>query len=156
MATAPKDDLAKVVDHVTVTDAQREKALALVSNDLTIGDAHALRQAGVAGTTGQLRAYAKTELADAFREARYPIEPAKRALYQVAIDITHQSWQRANKFFLETHGGPEFRPQQRVDVNHSGEVRNPDVAAAIERFTSTIVRLAARGPEELPPGPTGS
>lgn len=86
-------------------------------------------------------------------------------LGEMAADAEHKDRFRVHTFALNAFHGWSERTE--TDVNHGGEVSNPDVAAAIDRFTVTVRRLAERaesggavrdvdgGPAELPPGEPG-
>jgi hypothetical protein len=100
-----------------LTDKQRQDALELIRADTNLGSVAALRQAGVKGSKGQIHRLIDDDLAEEMREARgWSITAAKQALYDVAVDTDHPSWQRANALFLRSYGGPEFRDVSRHEL----------------------------------------
>jgi hypothetical protein len=100
-----------------LTDKQRQDALELIRADTNLGSVAALRQAGVKGSKGQIHRLIDDELAEEMREARgWSVTAAKQALYDVAVDTEHPSWQRANALFLRSYGGPEFRDVSRHEL----------------------------------------
>lgn len=140
--------MASQLEPAALTDEQRAAFLALIRDDKTLGNIHALRQAGVPGTRGQLRALIDDDLEAQSREARgWRIRKVEDTTWKVATDTEHPSWDRANARLLKAYGGPQFRDQ--TEIVHAGgmEVTNPDVAAAIDRFTAladAAIRAAAR------------
>lgn len=151
------------LERTRLTDEQRETFLAATREG--VGRREALRKAGVTGGSTALtvtRANAKAIIeADAdlhhdylIAKGRNPDVPRSN-LWRIMSDPEHPRHWDATKFHLE-RADPDYAAKSAVDVTHSGEVTNTDVAAAIERFTSTVVRLAGREPAELPPGTTGS
>lgn len=153
------------VEVVQVTDQQRAKLYELIAEDPWRGHIKAARQAGIEGMRGQLTAWLKadegfqeflhTARGDLLDQAGLSVPHLFTKLASVVNDDGHSSQLRAITEALAIRG---ISGRQRVEITGEDggavEVTNPDVAAAIERFTSTVVRLAARGPEELPPGPT--
>lgn len=161
------NELAQAAARIELTDEQREAFLAQLRDDNTIGLVRALRNAGVEGTRGQLRQLISSDeqLQDDTRLARgWNLNRVEGVAWEVALDKEHPSWDRANARVLKAYH-PAYRDQSRVE--HTGldggplEVSNPDVAAALDRFTSTVTRLAARAAEssgavrELEPGRAG-
>src|SRR5206468_11397633 len=114
-------------DEVAVTAKQRAKFLALIRADKEIGSVDALRQAGVAGSSGQLRAWLKDddELQREARQARgWNLNRVEATAWQVATDTEHPSWDRANARILKAYH-PAFRDQTKVDVEHTGADGGP-------------------------------
>lgn len=121
----PTRDLAGTVNEVTVTAKQREKFLSLLRADKSCGIARALHNAGVAGTTGQLRAYfdADTDLQEDARLARgWNINRVEGVAWEVALDKNHQSWDRANARVLKAYH-PAYRDSARIE--HTGKDGTP-------------------------------
>jgi len=146
--------LARQVERVEITDAQRIKILAACAKDRSLGHVRAARAAGVEGTRGQIgNALAKDEefqagLAEAniayLTKIGLGIEKLLGKLAYVADDDGNTSQLRAIVHGLSLHG-IHFSDRQQVDVNHSGEVENPDVAAAVERLNALVSAAALRG-----------
>lgn len=145
------------LEPVALTDAQRGKFLDVLRADKYIGNVAALRAAGVQGTKRDLRDLIDDELLEQAREARgWSLLKVENCTWEVATNPEHPSWDRANARVLKAYH-PAYRDQARVDVNHSGEVRNPDVAEAVERLNALVAAAALRssagnGPRELPSG----
>lgn len=120
--TSPPNELACQVETVEVTDRQRAEFLALIKADTAIGSVDALRQTGVAGTRGQLRAWLKTdpELERAAREARgWNLNRVEAAAWTVAVDTDHPAWDRANARILKAYH-PAFRDSAQLEVTGAG------------------------------------
>lgn len=142
-----------------LTSEQRAAFLALLAAQPALGNIAALRQVGIVRpdspdppSRGQLRKLLDDDLEADAREARgWSLAKAEDVLYKVAIDSKHKDWARAIAIFLKASSG---RYHESVQVQHAGqvEVDNHDVADAIERFTSAVVRLAERGRAELASG----
>lgn len=151
---------ASMVPAVTVTPEQRDRALELMRKGGQ-GYVRALRAAGVAGSSGQLRAHLaenhalRVELEDARLDGldRYHLD--EETLFTALGAIAGKegpSQLRAVVYALGLHG---IHLGDHSTVEHTGrlEVDNPDVAAAIERFTSladAAIRSAARVREDSP------
>jgi hypothetical protein len=187
--------LAAAAGQITITRAQRDKALRLIrKHGRAIGDLKALSRAGVLGTRGQLRHLLATDetLKDEIVAARgrdpevIRDEIRRRAIEGVEEPVFGSLGQnmgsgeigskrvysdRLLEMMAKAHL-PEY--QDSVRHEHTGpaggplEVSNPDVAAALDRFTSTIARLSERAAESggdvreaeperaaLPPGRPG-
>lgn len=133
-----------------LTPEQRQAFLDVLREHTTIGTIRALRQVGIKGSKGQLHALIDEDLEEQAREARgWNIRAVEATTWLVAADPTHDAWDRANARILKAYGGPQYR--DRVEHEHAGslEVTNTDVAAAIDRFTGQVVRLAERSRAEL-------
>lgn len=155
------DELARQVDEVTVTDEQHARLLEVVTDQPGIGIAHALRQAGVAGTKGQLREYAAQheELLDDIDEARAKrirtelmtraIDGVEETVYTPGGKVAGVRVVKSDRLleFSARMYLPEARALRTGTVEHTGgmEVTNSDVSAAIDRFTSAVVQQAERG-----------
>jgi hypothetical protein len=158
---------------VALTPDQRARFLESLRNG-EHGYALALRRAGVPGSKGELKALLADdpELSDDAKDAQrgylesLGLSPAALLanIAKIATDTTHPQTLKANVYALSWHG--IHVTGERTQVEHSGpdgapmEVNNPDVAAALERFTSQVVRLAARAradedPRQLEPGAAG-
>lgn len=139
-----------------LTDVQRRKFLKALADNPALGIRPALRAAGVTGTGRQLRDLYDTddELQDQARDARgWNLTTVEGVAWEVAKDKDHPSWDRANSRILKAYH-PQFRDRTEMDVTHSGSVDNPDVATAIDRFTTlaaAAVRAAARDGQDTPP-----
>lgn len=104
-----------------LTDEQRATAVQAVKEaseaKQVLGDVAALRQAGVRGSRGQIRKLVDDDLKADFRAARgWSVTAAIQALYTVATDISHPSFERANARLLKAFGGPEFRDVSRHEL----------------------------------------
>ncbi len=157
-----------------LTDKQRATLIAKVQADPYCGLVAAARQAGVEGSRGQIRRLLDTDqdFQDALQEARghlinsvasLKVNHLLAKLGTVVDDDGHASQLRAIQYALGLRG---IQVVERIEHEHSGgmEVTNPDVAAAIDRFTVTLrrlteraqssgtVRAAAGDGTELPPG----
>lgn len=141
-----------------MTDNQRERIIAALQENPAMGNKVAFAAAGLRRTKAEIAAElaADENLADAIDQARGH-EPAKviHTVWQIATDKDHPSALRAALAIL---GREDASWRAKVDVEHAGslEVANPDVAAAIERFTASVVQLANRGRAELEAGGTSS
>lgn len=76
-------------------------------------------------------------------------ERAETIIWQVADDPGHKDRLRAAEKLAETFND-DFRPARRDPE----EDRSDSIAEALDRFTATVVSLAAGGRAELPPGGT--
>lgn len=132
-----------------ITPAQREKALALIGKTRTLGNVAALRTAGVVGSGAHIRTLVvQSGFYDDAAVARgWDLVAVENSTWLVAQDPEHSHWDRANARVLKAYH-PLYREQAQLEVSGRMEVSSPDVAAAIERFTSTILRLASRGGED--------
>lgn len=152
MATAPKDNLAKVVDEVVVTDKQRATVLDLVTADKTVGTVDALRQAGVAGTRGQLNTWLDTD-SDLLHQTRlargWNLNRVEATTWTVAADPDHPAWDRANARVLKAYH-PAYRDSSRVEMTGAdgGPIR---VEKREVSLTGVLHVLAEAGalPDEL-------
>lgn len=116
-------DLALTQQTLAITDEQRNKALELVKANPKLGNAPALRQAGVEGTRGELRRLIDPDLAEQLREARgWSIVDVEQTTWDVAKNPEHPAWDRANARVLKAYH-PAFR--DRVDVEHTGPDGGP-------------------------------
>lgn len=150
------------LERTRLTDEQRDLFLKEVGDG--VGTREALRRAGITGgsTALTVRRSEARRIINADEDLRHDYEIARGrdldkvegVAFTIATDVKHPRALDAAKFLLERRH-PDYAAKSAVDVTHSGEVANTDVAAAIERFTSTVVRLAGREPAELPPGTTG-
>lgn len=158
------DDLAPVEQPPIVTAEQRAALVDLLAAEPGIGTVAALRRVGVEGTKGQLRALVKQDdnLAEELHEARgkkLREELMSRAVdgYEDPIigkdgDIVGYRTVKSDRLleFACRMYLPEAKALRGVEVTGRDggpvEVANPDVAAAIDRFTANIARLA-RGSE---------
>lgn len=147
-----------------LTDTQRGKYLEALREKPTLGNREALRRAGYTGMTPTLtvsRAAVKALFA-ADPDLEYDAQIARGkdpvvaedVIFQIARNPDHVKQFDAAKFIAQ-HRLPDYTQHSEVEVTHTGEVSNPDVAAAIDRFTSltaAAIRAATRGAAELPPG----
>lgn len=149
------DALAQAAAQTELTAEQRDRFLDLVRADPYIGHIAAARKAGVPGTKGQLRKLVAgdTDLqagiaearADAFAELGLGTAALLKKLASVVDANDNPSQLRAIQYAFALQG---VNPADRVE--HTGpdggpvEVTNPDVAAAIDRFTISIRTLAER------------
>lgn len=139
-----------------LTDLERQAVLDVIRAEPTIGTVAAMRTAGIDRPKRELKVLADTLDEDELREARgWNLRKVEQTMWGIATDPEHQSVFRAGQFLMRAYGDPRFR--ERVDVEHAGtvEVASNDVAAAIDRFTSQVVRLAERGRAELAAGEPG-
>jgi hypothetical protein len=147
-----------------ITDSQREKLLALIKAEPYAGHADLAARAGIHGTTAQRRQFVKNdpETQAAIAEAR------GAALDQAGLNVPHLFVKLARVVNTDDHAS-QLRAIQyaltlqgvhgevaRIEVTGADgdpvEVSNTDVAAAVDRFTTTIRRLADRQTAE--PGGT--
>lgn len=160
------DPLAIAAAKIEITDKQRQAFLDIVHADPTAGTAKALRQAGVKGSRGQLRRLVKDddELAQDARDARgygdntIRAEIKRRAIEGVVEPVfgslggdSGSGIVGEKRVYSDRLLGmmakaylPEYREKIEHTVEGSVEVANSDVAAAIDRFTGTVRRLAER------------
>lgn len=134
----------------TLTDTERDKLIAIYEANPGTGYKAALKQLGYHGSRADAAALlTQTEIVGDILEAQGLGEQhVMHRIAKIAADLEHKDCFRANTWIEDVIHGR--REGHHVDVNHSGSVDNPDVAAAIERFTSTVVRLAERGGPEPP------
>lgn len=107
-----------------LTDEQRTRFVAIVKKDRKIGNAAALRQAGVEGSRRDLRALLEQDddLHEEARAARgWNIVDVEASAWKVAADPEHPAWDRANARILKAYNA-RFRDQATVDHEHSGRV----------------------------------
>lgn len=176
------NELELAAGSITITRKQREVALRLIrKHGRAIGDLKALRRAGVLGTRGQLRHLLSVDetLTDDIAAARgrdpevIRDEIRRRAIEGVEEPVFGSLGQnmgsgeigtrrvysdRLLEMMAKAHL-PEYQDSVRHEVTGPGggplEVNSPDVAAALDRFTSNISRLAARAADEpVEPGGT--
>jgi hypothetical protein len=99
-----------------LTDEQRNAVVEAIRADTKLGNVIALRQAGVEGTKGQLRALIDDELAEQIREARgWSLVQVEQSAWSVATDPEHPSWDRANARILKAYH-PAFRDISRHEL----------------------------------------
>lgn len=159
---------------VEITDRQRKDLVKLLREDPFRPHVAAMRQVGIQGSKGQLRELLRTDeqLSGLLEQARYDYLKTKRLgvdtmltkLADIAHDKGNPSQLRAVGMAL-TISGVATSDRQRVEVTGEDgdpvEVTNPDLNAAVDRFTNTIRRLS-QGAEsggdvrQLGPGPTGA
>jgi hypothetical protein len=154
-------DIARQVDQVDPTPEQRQALYEIVRNNPYVGFKTAARRAGIAGTSSQVRGFLRNdpEFQQVLEEARgvilervgLGVPKLLENLGEVANEKS-PSQLRAIEYALSLHG---VQPRQRVEVTGEDgdpvEVNNPDVAAAVDRFTAladAAIRAAARGPAE--------
>ena len=110
-----------------VTDAQREKLLEIVKDNPTVGTVTAGRQAGIAGTKGEIRQMLEP-FADEIREARgWSLEKVEQTAWTVAQDTEHPAWDRANARILKAYH-PAFRDKTDVNLNANVTVERREVS----------------------------
>jgi hypothetical protein len=130
---------------VHVTDTQREKFIALVENDKTIGNVDALRKVGVKGSRGNINRWLDKDqdLLHQSRLARgWNLNRVEATAWEVATNPEHPAWDRANARVLKAYH-PLFRDQQRLEV--TGEDGGPVVLAHEQRLTlAHVAALAAQ------------
>lgn len=162
------DELAIAAATIEITEKQRKHTVELIRrHGRDIGDIRALRQAGVQGQRGQLRRLldADGDLRDEIAEARgRSPDRIEAALIERAIDgwLEPVFYKGGEVGYIRKFSDsllamaakahvPAYRDVTRHEhVGPDGgplEVENPDVAAAIDRFTTTIGRLAERAAE---------
>lgn len=104
------------------------------------------------------------EFAEAYAAARgRDLDRVEQTLWQVAQDIEHPSWQRANRFLLEARGEAAFRDVKYHRVDGTVDVRavpyidfdriGPEKTARVRELLTELRELAAEGapdPAELP------
>lgn len=156
-----------------ITPEARAKFIAAVREDPYTGIARAALAAGIPGSTGQRRqlvaqdAEIQYALAEARREVLVAHHLGVHDLFDKLAFVVHDdgnsSQLRAVQTGLAMHG---IAVSEVHRVEHTGrdggplEVENPDVAAAIDRFSAQLRRLGERadvesgaGVRELGPGP---
>lgn len=176
------NELELAAGSIEITRGQRDKTLRLIrKNGSRIGDIRALRRAGVLGTRGQLRQLLNTddELREEIARARgrdpevIRDEIRRRAIEGVEepvfgslgngmgsgeIGTKRVYSDRLLEMMAKAHL-PEYQDSVRHEVTGPAggplEVNSPDVAAALDRFTTNISRLAARAADE-PAEPGGT
>lgn len=143
-----------------LTDEQRDKIREFFDEHPDGGYKSACKHAGLLRLT-------KTEARDLIeadpdlaehRERKLGIDEdsAWKRVATIAANIEHKDALRANTFILAAIHGRHDQ-QRQIDVNHSGEVNQPDVAEAVERLNQLVSAAALRGapagrPRELPRG----
>lgn len=150
------DDLAKVA--YVWEPEQRKRFLELVRDDAEMGDIRAAREVGVPGKRAQVRAAieADPDLKADLRQARREglgkqglgIKSLYKVLSEIVSDPEHKDRLKAAMYALNLNGVVE---RQRVEMTGEDggpvEVNNPDVAAAVDRFTAladAAIRAASR------------
>lgn len=103
----------------------------------------AARLAGIAPSTLYEWRNEFPDFSEAVETARAEAEERNIATIQAAAP---QQWQAA-AWWLERSFPDRYGRREQHNVTGELEVKNPDVAAAIDRFTSTVLRLAARNGE---------
>lgn len=140
-------ELARTVEQVEVSEQQREQILARLTEDPRAGHVATFRACGVAGTSGQIRAWIdqsgfKQELHRNTLEALGgDVRSLLTELVYVAKDRGNSSQFRAGTWLLGLHG---VQVKDQTQIEHTGEVRNPDVAAAVERLNQLVAAAALR------------
>lgn len=117
-------ELATVVDEVVVSVEQRETFLGLLRENKSLGLERALREAGVAGTKGQLSAWLAqdSEIAEQARLARgWNLNSVEGVVWEVALDSDHKHWDRASTRVLKAYH-PAYRDVATVEHEHVGTV----------------------------------
>jgi hypothetical protein len=136
----------QVDGEVTITARQRRKALELIKQDPTLGNKPALRLAGVKGTRGQIGAAIDDGFREAALEARgWRLQSVLNALYSVAVDPSHDHWDRGNARFLKAFGGWRFRDNVNVEVTgrDGGPVQLEDRSASLDDVARVLEAVGA-------------
>lgn len=152
---------------VPLTDGElpatkRAKYLKCLRDNPEIGNKTAFRRAGVRITKPEIEALfaADPDLEQEALEARgRNIQAVEQTIWEIAQDAAHPSALRAGVLLMGRYSDRGWLPA-RLDLRHehSGpgggpmEVSHPDLAAAIERFTTAVVRSTERARAELPAG----
>lgn len=148
-----------------LTAKQRQKFLDLLREDSNAGHITALRKVGAKGSKGHLGSLVDEDLREEIAEVR--CESLKKAglghsdliakLAWIVHDDGNSSQLRAIQAAFGLHG-IQLGQVDRVELTGPDggpmEVTNPDVAAAIERFTSladAAIRAATRSGAPEPP-----
>jgi hypothetical protein len=139
----------QVDGEVSITARQRRKALELIRADPTLGNKPALRLAGVKGTRGQIGAAIDDGFREAALEARgWRLQSVLNALYSVAVDPSHDHWDRGNARFLKAFGGWRFRDNVQVDVSGTVGVQVEHDSESVRRLLGKLVDVGL-----IEPGP---
>lgn len=130
-----------------LTEEQKQQFLAVIKEQheagVELGNVKALRMIGVKGSKRDLAASVDEDLKDLAREARgWNLTAVKAKAWEVALDTSHPSWDRANSRVLRAYD-PRFRDDARLEVTGGLDVRT-DVADALDRFTSAVAAAAVR------------
>ena len=128
-----------------LSDEQKSAIVACFDANPDCGYKAAARAAGFRLSKEQARAMivADDELREAvFKSLKLDERSLFRTLGEIAASSDHKDQFRAVTWGLNAI----HRWHENQQVEHTGgmEVANPDVSAAIERFTSTVARIAAR------------
>ena len=90
----------------------------------------------------------RREQAKSFRQRlAEKLDERAEEVIQGLLAAGKDDWRASVAAIEQAHG----KPTAALEVNGQMEVTNPDVAAAIERFTSLVVQLASRQRPELAP-----
>lgn len=113
---------------VELTDEQKVAFIAVIAHTTeqgeTIGNEAALRLIGVTGSKTSVRASIDDELKLAAKLARgWDLTRVKDARWGVAVDTKHKDWEKANYSLLRAYGGPEWRDEGTLSIEHGGLVR---------------------------------
>lgn len=144
-----------------LTDEQRDRIVDLIRDDPALGHVRAARMVGVQGSKGAIRQLLADD--DLFQEAR--LEAWEDTLKAAGLAIRHlleklagivnddgnPSQLRAIEKALQLRGLDQLADVVRHEHQHTGEVevRNLELADAVDRFTAAVaaatVRQAAGG-----------
>ena len=146
--------LARQVDRVEITDAQRIKILAACAKDRSLGHARAARAAGVKGSTGQIRAALAGDVEfqaglseqnqEYLKTIGLGVEQLLKKLAYVVSDDGNSSQLRAIERGLTFHG-IHFHERAQVEVTGAdgGAIQVEDRSASLADVARVLEAVGA-------------